>query len=1224
GDTFIHPEVHDKITVACGFLFVATGNDDSERGRVKLPEFVNSLLQRFIIANPGAQNMEKLIENIMKSDYTNINIGLLQPTVILVFIDKMKDILHIKWSLRDVRRFLRRANDFLGYMINDEELSNQIKPITSTDIALSFIFSGHTLDEERKNDMIEQTVKIFGGSYDDVNNFKQGRTHFRKTYSGIYLIRGHIAMKIEKEANFPQPLMDALFWIRWTGTPDDQIPRESVLLVGPTCYKATAMNFLLPKNRNAIHMTREMQVSELIGTTNISTPTRFEDSIQRLQITLRDALVSIGYINKQENGELLVKDIQHKLKKESTNIERGIEVHNREKRHGVLRGVLYLQICLNKMGEKVNLFKNEIKQSSPSSTNTPGIKVTMTFNPSVVTLSAVLGIPLLLLSVHLPPASVLERLNSLLEDPRSLVITEDTQQIFNDESLLREVNQSSSRSAPISAGFSLAATTTETGRMSLSGPILSRFTSIYTEPYRLNIIKQLLPSKMEKQQFLERENDEEWEIEGEDEEDDLKVIAEGITEKNYDLIEAINDIHRGLIELHQKVTITEYIRWCRTAVSLHSFQQFSPQKAAGIAALRTIVDALPDNDRRYKTKEVLSAHIPQQLNYIIVTDAKERPVQQREDVLIYEDSPSNLKQLVSKISGISIPVHQNAQIEVLDSVIWTRSAVDMADAVLTAVASKAITIFEGSPGRGKTAVAKSVLEALGLKCTRINLSPTTTVEDLFGRDMPQADPEGGGFTTRFVPGPLTTSMKLSEKDKNQELPSQAILIDEINLAEPHLLEVIESFMLEMGKEDRFFLPNGKEINHKPIVIVATMNSSALSNARSALSTKLQGASHFLRLIPFNECELDVLAQAILEGKINAREQSETLKKIMKAHKAASEMLERETGTASERDSITLRDIFRLRMIRDTCPNFNTDQLIELVYSTQFNRKTAEQFLKSVGVEQTEGDVMPLIHDRNLVLSNTVQLSISTETVDGPLDLPLSAEQRRVMRLIGAGVMANRPVALFGESGAGKTHVVRTLAQTVGKKLGVIQFNADTDSSSIIGALEIDGNETVKQSLIERAKDITERAIDSRHTLSIELAVAALINQPDISDVEIILRKISENSTQNDNKDNQQEHNQIIYDSKQLITDIAEFQQQSTRNFVFKEGILLRMMRQGGWVLLDGVESAPHEVERLMSLLEEEPTLAIYEGVRPLIFHGRGVVRDNSGENEISQQFKDGE
>jgi MoxR-like ATPase len=33
----------------------------------------------------------------------------------------------------------------------------------------------------------------------------------------------------------------------------------------------------------------------------------------------------------------------------------------------------------------------------------------------------------------------------------------------------------------------------------------------------------------------------------------------------------------------------------------------------------------------------------------------------------------------------------------------------MADAIITSIACKAITIFEGSPGRGKTAVAFSVL-----------------------------------------------------------------------------------------------------------------------------------------------------------------------------------------------------------------------------------------------------------------------------------------------------------------------------------------------------------------------------------------------------------------------------------------------------------------------------------------------------------------------------------
>jgi hypothetical protein len=45
-----------------------------------------------------------------------------------------------------------------------------------------------------------------------------------------------------------------------------------------------------------------------------------------------------------------------------------------------------------------------------------------------------------------------------------------------------------------------------------------------------------------------------------------------------------------------------------------------------------------------------------------------------------------------------------------------------------------------------------------------------------------------------------------------------------------------------------------------------------------------------------------------------------------------------------------------------------------------------------------------------------------------------------------------------------------------------------------------------------------------------------------------------------------------------------------------------MMREGGWILLDGVDAAPHEVERLMALFEEHPSLSIFEGVHPIIFH----------------------
>jgi MoxR-like ATPase len=165
----------------------------------------------------------------------------------------------------------------------------------------------------------------------------------------------------------------------------------------------------------------------------------------------------------------------------------------------------------------------------------------------------------------------------------------------------------------------------------------------------------------------------------------------------------------------------------------------------------------------------------------------------------------------------------------------------MADAVLTSVVARTITIFEGSHGRRKTRVASAVLKALGMRCMRINLSPTMTAEDLFGRDIPQFDPQGG-FTIRLVNGPLTNAMIRSCNDNpRQGRPSQTILLDEINLASPQLLEILEVFMLNMSRNCCFSLPKGMEISHHSIVVVATMNNATLSNAGSSLSSKPQGA-----------------------------------------------------------------------------------------------------------------------------------------------------------------------------------------------------------------------------------------------------------------------------------------------------------------------------------------------------------------------------------------------
>jgi hypothetical protein len=334
----------------------------------------------------------------------------------------------------------------------------------------------------------------------------------------------------------------------------------------------------------------------------------------------------------------------------------------------------------------------------------------------------------------------LERLNSLLEDPRSLVLTEDTQRIFSDPAIIREATRSESRSIPICPGFSIAGTTTEAGFIGLSGPLKSRFTYIAAHPYRMRIPDSLPNSPQS----------------------DFAKIAAAIIGGNRDLVAAIKVIYESLQDLGRvNINVTEYVRWCRTALELTRRGGIDPQTAAGIACLRMIADGLGDVDRRRITKDVLAHHIPHVLSLNVVTEKKD-PIVGCPIEPVSSPSPSPVRSpsqevgaLRTMLSRITVPVSRGASVNsvksILDRVLWTQSAVDMADAVLTAIASGAMMIFEGSPGRGKTAVACAVLKALGVECTRVNLSPTTSAEDLFGREIPQSGK--GGFTMRFVDGP---------------------------------------------------------------------------------------------------------------------------------------------------------------------------------------------------------------------------------------------------------------------------------------------------------------------------------------------------------------------------------------------------------------------------------------------------------------------------------------
>jgi MoxR-like ATPase len=100
GDSFFHPDVRDATMVAPAFLCSATGYDETERGRVRIPELVLGQLLRLHVKNPEEQQLEPWVKQIIQADYPKVQDTGIQGDQIRRFIDVLWEHLNIAWSPR--------------------------------------------------------------------------------------------------------------------------------------------------------------------------------------------------------------------------------------------------------------------------------------------------------------------------------------------------------------------------------------------------------------------------------------------------------------------------------------------------------------------------------------------------------------------------------------------------------------------------------------------------------------------------------------------------------------------------------------------------------------------------------------------------------------------------------------------------------------------------------------------------------------------------------------------------------------------------------------------------------------------------------------------------------------------------------------------------------------------------------------------------------------------
>ncbi|XP_070579649.1 LOW QUALITY PROTEIN: midasin-like [Ptychodera flava] len=366
-------------------------------------------------------------------------------------------------------------------------------------------------------------------------------------------------------------------------------------------------------------------------------------------------------------------------------------------------------------------------------------------------------------------------------------------------------------------------------------------------------------------------------------------------------------------------------------------------------------------------------------------------------------------------------------------------------------------LLEGSPGVGKTSLVTAMAKASGHEYVRINLSEQTDVTDLFGADLPVEGGEGGQFAWRD--GPLLRALKAGHW----------VVLDELNLASQSVLEGLnacldhraEVFVPELGKTFH--------IQHRKTRIFACQNPLNQGGGRKGLPKSFLNRFTQVHIEPLSAADLLFITHTVYPT-IG----TETLKKMIHFSNKLYDvtMVACEWGQRGGPWEFNLRDLFRwcdLMVKNQDGMHMNPGEYVNLIYAQRMRSKPDkekvlelytsmlchsadkspwEQLYQSSRYFHITPEVVQAGHS---FLLRSQQDNMNSLSLRVPLKLlhhllePLEA----LMTCIDMNWMA----ILVGPHSSGKTSLVKLLAQLTGHTLHVMAMNSAMDTTELLGGFE---------------------------------------------------------------------------------------------------------------------------------------------------------------------------